>query len=336
MSPKRPFIILVLFLGAGAIGACGKTAQAPKDAGALDLGSMTLMQSVAAIVIPKCAVAGCHDAVSKTHSMDLSTPEKIHSNWVDVRGFDHCTGLNTPRVIPADPDGSLVILKIEGIAVCAQSNRMPLPPRDPLTAQELAVIRAWIAAGAPSDQPPAQDGGAPDGGAEDANAGDDAGGDDAGTDDDGGGPPGCSSTNPCPPDLTCSGVTCGGPWECVAHFDDTLEHPCEPETIQFCGCDGVTFEASFTCPDRPWVHAGACDDGVNCTDTYVECADPKPTCASGQAPSVIGACWGPCVPDTSCRCLYHWMCPNLDVNTCLPDYHCGPRPTDGGMSGDGP
>jgi hypothetical protein len=298
----------------------GKSPGTPRDAGAppadADARPMTLFQSVAAVVIPSCAVAGCHDAVSKTHAMDLSTPEKIHSNWVDVRGFDHCTGLDTPRVIPGDPDGSLVVLKIEGIAVCAQSNRMPLPPRDALTADQIAVIRAWIAAGAPSDGAPPDDGGVGD--ADDAA--------DAGGEDDGG-LPGCSTTSPCPPDLICDGLTCGGPWQCISHFDDTREHPCEPETILFCGCDGVTFEASFTCPDRPWIHTGACDDGVSCTKEHVECADPKPSCPSGQEPSVVAGCWGPCVPVASCRCLYHWMCPNLEVNTCLmPDYRCGPRP----------
>jgi hypothetical protein len=42
---------------------------------------------------------------------------------------------------------------------------MPLPPRDALTAEQIDVIRAWIAAGAPSDAPPVDsgaEGGGPD------------------------------------------------------------------------------------------------------------------------------------------------------------------------------
>jgi hypothetical protein len=97
--------------------------------------------------------------------------------------------------------------------------------------------------------------------------------------------------------------------------------------VPFCGCDGVTFEASVTCPDRPWLHVGACDDGASCTKEMVECSDPKPECPAGQQPSVVDDCWGPCVPLASCRCLYHWMCPNLEVNTCLElEYRCGPNP----------
>ena len=218
----------------------------------------TPLGRVAAIVIPNCAVAGCHDAVSKTHNMDLSTIEKIVSAWIGVPGFDHCTGLDTPRVIPGDPAGSLVMMKIEGIAVCLQSNRMPLPPRTALTAEQIDVIRTWIAAGAPTDPPPS-DGGEGDGGSLDAS-------DDAAPD---GGlgtayvlraapqeGPVCTAGSPCGAGLTCSADACSDVWQCVSHFDETVEHPCEPETTLYCGCDGVTFEASITCPDRPYCSPG--------------------------------------------------------------------------------
>jgi len=211
-------------------------------------------------------------------------------------------------------------MKLEGVAVCEQSQRMPLPPKAPLTAEQIAVIRAWIADGAPSDTP------VPDAGAGDASTdgGTSDGGTEAGTDD----VPQCSSADPCQVGLTCSGQSCGGTWRCLAHYDEPpLEHPCAEELVQFCGCDGVTFEASETCPDRPWLHVGACDDGVSCTKDMVECSDPQPDCPAGQAASVNGTCWGPCVDVADCRCLYHWMCPNLEMNTCLfPEYRCGPNP----------
>ncbi|HWA70721.1 MAG TPA: hypothetical protein VG937_00230 [Polyangiaceae bacterium] len=304
---------------------------------------MTALQRVAAIVIPNCAVAGCHDAVSKTHGMDLSTAENIRAMWVNQRGFDHCTGLDTPRVIPGNPAGSLVMTKIEAASVCSLGQPMPPPPKPLLTADQIAVIRAWIAGGALSDTPAPTDGGSGDGGGQtdpavrDAGAGDaamdeagagDAGADDAGAGDAGAddGMPTCSSANPCEVGLTCSGQTCGDAWHCVSHFDEVLEHPCADDPVKFCGCDGVTFEASVTCPDRPWSHVGACDDGVSCTKDMIECSDPQPDCPAGQEPSVVGTCWGPCVPLASCRCLYHWMCPHLEVNTCLADYRCGPNP----------
>jgi len=312
-----------------AVSACGSSKQAPKDAGGAladaDAAPDTLLGRVAAIVIPNCAVAGCHDAVSKTHSMDLSTPDKIVAAWVDQRGFDHCTGLDTPRVIPGNPAGSLVVMKIEGIAVCLQSQRMPLPPRDALTAEQIEVIRSWIAAGAPSDGPPT-DGGEEEGGAADAS-------DDAAPDD-GGISSACTTTSPCGPELTCSGDACSDVWECTTHFDDTLEHPCAPETMLYCGCDGVTFEASVTCPDRPFSHPGACGDGESCFTGAVRCSDPAPVCPEGQAPSVVNDCYGPCIPVASCRCAAHYMCPNLSLYTCLDDTHCGPNPRlDAGADG---
>jgi hypothetical protein len=320
MTNESPLIVVAL-VGVLAIGpSCGKSTQKPTGA---DAEPLTPLQSVAAIVIPNCAVAGCHDEATKTHSMDLSTPEKIVSNWVNVRGLDHCSGLSAVRVIPGDPDGSLVVSKIEGVGVCTLSQRMPPPGRDALTAEQVGVIRAWIAAGAPPDSPPPEDGGVGDAVSGDGSDADDGDVADGG---DGDAPAGCTATNPCAPELTCEGTTCGGPWECISHFDDTLQHTCAPETILFCGCDGVTFEASVTCPDRPWRHPGACDDGASCTKEQVECADAKPACPQGQEPSVVNGCWGACVPISSCRCLVHWMCPSLEVNTCLPDNRCGPRP----------
>jgi hypothetical protein len=313
-----------------AAGACNSSKQIASDAGSPspDTGSPspdadsypdTPLGRVAAIVIPNCAIAGCHDAISKTHSQDLSSLEKIISNWVNVTGYDHCTGLDTLRVIPGDPDGSLVVMKIEGRAVCLQSNRMPLPPRDALTAEQIGVIRAWIAAGAPSDLPPS-DGGDGDGGPFDA-------GDDAATD--GGEGAGCTTTSPCATGLTCSGDACSEAWQCVVHFDETVEHPCDPATMLYCGCDGVTFEASITCPDRPFAHPGACGDGESCFTQAIRCVEPPPVCPEGQAPSVVDDCYGSCIPVTSCRCLAPYHCPN--ETTCIGDARCGQRPpTDAG------
>ena len=306
--------VLAAFIAAGA---CNSSKQ-QTDAGAPprvpDSYPDTPLGRVAAIVIPNCAVAGCHDAVSKTHNQDLSTMDKIISNWVNVPGFDHCTGLDTPRVVPGDPDASLVIMKIEGIAVCLQSNRMPLPPRPALSAEQIDVIVAWIAAGAPSDQPPG-DGGMEEGGASD-------GGDDAMPD---GTVSGCTAAMPCGPELTCFADACSDEWQCMAHFDDTVEHPCDPVTTLYCGCDGVTFEASITCPDRPFSHPGACGDGESCYAGAVRCSDPAPICPEGEAPSVVNDCYGPCIPIASCRCAAHYQCPNGELYTCLPDLRCGPN-----------
>jgi hypothetical protein len=327
----RPFrwcgATLAAFIVAGACSlpkqAANDTAGAARDAGSYP---DTPLGRVAAIVVPNCAVAGCHDAVSKTHDQDLSTLDKIVSNWINVPGFDHCTGLDTPRVVPGDPDASLVVMKIEGIAVCLQSNRMPLPPRPALTGEQTAIIRAWIAAGAPSDATPG-DAGEEDGGSLDAS-------DDAAPDGEGSA---CTAASPCGAGLSCSADACSDAWQCVAHFDETVEHPCEPETMAYCGCDGMTFEASVTCPDRPFSHPGACGDGESCYAGAVRCSDPAPVCPEGQAPSVVDDCYGPCIPITSCRCFAHYQCPNGDVYTCLEDFRCGPNfRMDAGVDAAGP
>ena len=46
-------------------------------------------------------------------------------------------------VIPHDPDGSLLVTKIE------RRHRPAMPPRRKLPAAAVRLIRAWIAAGAP-------------------------------------------------------------------------------------------------------------------------------------------------------------------------------------------
>jgi hypothetical protein len=317
------FVSAARFAGFGLLGAvvsagACNSAKVSNDAGAPPTPESypdTPLGRVAAIVVPRCGVGGCHDSASKTHDQDLSSLAKIVPNWVNVPGFDHCTGLETPRVIPGDPDASLVMMKLQGIAVCLDSDRMPPPPRAALTPEQIEVIRTWIAAGAPSD-PATGDGGTEDSGASDA-------GDGAAPDSGEG--TGCTASSPCGAELTCSADACSDEWQCIAHFDDTVEHPCDPEIMPFCGCDGVTFEASITCPDRPFAHPGACGDGESCYPGAVRCSDPAPVCPEGEAPSVIDDCYGPCIPIASCRCAAHYQCPNGALYTCLADLRCGPN-----------
>ncbi len=68
--------------------------------------------------------------------------------------------LTTPPmriVAPGDPDNSFLLRKVDGtfrqIAYCAApmmdcGERMPMVGGQPLSAPEIALIRAWIAAGA--------------------------------------------------------------------------------------------------------------------------------------------------------------------------------------------
>jgi hypothetical protein len=154
----------------------------------------------------------------------------------------------------------------------------------------------------------------------------------------------CDASHPCPFGLVCAGNSCGETlWQCVSHFDpedsgtaggggapDVLAHPCPPETAQYCGCDGVTFEALRLCPDRPYVRAGACDDGYNCDAYDSSCEDAAPSCMTAEAPAVVDECFGDCVPTSSCRCDYDWECP--DGNVCdVLEQRCGPMLVERGV-----
>jgi hypothetical protein len=333
MARARCVLPIVIALSAAA---CG-SGKGPAGARKIDAGSSKFGR-VASIVIENCAVAGCHDSTTTQHAMDLSTPDKIYDAWVGVPGYDHCTLLMVRRIAPGDPEMSLVIQKVEGLAVCESSRRMPPPPKPALTAEQIETIRVWIAAGAPRVDPPAgadaRDGGAGDAPAVDGSSTSDAAADlepDPDADPDAS-VPGCTMTSRCLPYQACVGEACDMPWECIEHFDETLKHPCSEEIVPFCGCDGVTFFASLTCPDRPYDHFGACDDpdSFNCDPGDVRCTAPAPVCGPGLVPSVVSGCYGACVPHASCRCQSGWQCPQGDTYGCYGTAmrcHTFPLPT---------
>jgi hypothetical protein len=337
--------------GVGGIGTgTGGTTGSGGAAGACPTADGTI-ESVAAIVVPKCATSSCHDAVTNQSGMDLSSPDMIHHNWVGVRGLDQCTNMPTFRVLPGNPDGSFVMTKIRALEPpCARATRMPPPPADMLSACEIETVRAWIATGAlppgtPTDASAADaldDGG--DAGADDGGDGPVEGGVDGGNVD----PTACTSTKACDSvveicvevDPTTTSDNCFTHWQCFTHdFEpDTFAHACPPEIVTFCGCDGVEYQASWSCPGMPYDHIGSCGDGYSCDSGRVRCADAAPTCPAGQAPAVVAGCWGPCVPIEMCRCDQNWQCPQRDLYRCvlLPDFRCEPIPPPADAGADGP
>jgi hypothetical protein len=340
------------------------TSVVAPDAGA------TMLDRVATIVVPNCAVSGCHDAVTKEHGMDLSTGPKIYAAWVNQLGFDHCRDMGRTRVVPGSAETSLVMTMITG-PLCEAWSRMPPPPRTALTPQQIEVIREWIGAGAP---PGDVDSGVRDGGPDVADASTDnandasidaahetsadvsidptsdsgdestsdaavdgSTNDDAMTDaasdtadatdesdatDDGDAcnalswqapslrglgpsplPVGeCTATMPCGAGLMCIGTSCSEAWTCIPHLRGPGEHPCPPDNVPYCGCDGVTFMSPLSCADRPWAFQGACSDGVSCDASMVPCGSIPPTCPAGQVPSVVNGEYGYCVDIKYCRC----------------------------------
>jgi hypothetical protein len=136
----------------------------------------------------------------------------------------------------------------------------------------------------------------------------------------------CTASEPCAKGLLCIGDGCDLPWICTLHGPEQGEHPCPDDYAPYCGCDGVTYMALRTCPDRPYDRYGACEDGVNCSPTKLKCPDaPEPTCPAGQVPSVAAGKYGPCVPVERCQCEFVFECPHREKYQCnATTFHCGP------------
>ena len=103
--------------------------------------AVTLAQLTADIFTPNCA--NCHAGGSPSGGLNLSAAV-IAANTIDV---DSVRDPNIKRVVPGDPDASLLYLKVSGSSAGGQ---MPLGGAA-LSADEIAMIRDWIAAGAPAE-----------------------------------------------------------------------------------------------------------------------------------------------------------------------------------------
>jgi hypothetical protein len=129
-----------------------------------------------------------------------------------------------------------------------------------------------------------------------------------------GGAPTCSAESPCGPDGVCTGTSCDTAWECLP----PIGGGCTDDVAPFCGCDGVTFGDSSSCPTRPYAHRGPCEDGVDCGVARVLCDSLPPRCEGTTVPSVSDGCWtGRCVEITNCRCT---TLP--EVPDCPAPYEC--------------
>jgi hypothetical protein len=109
---------------------------------------------------------------------------------------------------------------------------------------------------------------------------------------------------------------------CVALGPNDPEPPVCPATCiqDACSAMGIT-QASC--------QAGSCVAGVQCVGAT--CESIPPTCEPGQVPSVIGSCWGPCVPVTQCAAVPSCAACSGPLQTCVvieqqtgdgPSFHC--------------
>ena len=89
-------------------------------------------------------MSGCH-ITGMSATLAMPDRDRAHAALVGVMST-RCPG--EPIVLAGDADASVLVVVLEGGAECVKA--MPLG-RDALPAAEIAVVRAWIDAGAAND-----------------------------------------------------------------------------------------------------------------------------------------------------------------------------------------
>jgi hypothetical protein len=102
----------------------------------------TLASIQAGVFTPSCAIAGCHGGGTVQQGLRLD-PGFSAASLINVASTQDASLI---RVIPGNPDGSLLVQKLEGTQTVGI--RMPaFSP--PLPQATIDVIRQWIRNGAP-------------------------------------------------------------------------------------------------------------------------------------------------------------------------------------------
>jgi cysteine-rich repeat protein len=98
------------------------------------------------VLTARCAVASCHGSLPQA---DLSLlPGAAHPALVDVAANNPAAAARgKKRVVPGNPAASFLVQKLRGLLAADEGFAMPRVGQ-PLTANELAAIEAWIRAGA--------------------------------------------------------------------------------------------------------------------------------------------------------------------------------------------
>jgi mono/diheme cytochrome c family protein len=142
--PARVPIIVFIAVAALAPAGCGGsspgTAPGPTPGGGTPL--QPTLSSIQQQIFGQCTA--CHTTAGRTPEAGLSLlPGASHANLVNVASTTNPGGI---RVIPGNPDNSILIRKLEGTPGTL-GERMPL--NGPfLSAAQIAVIRQWITNGA--------------------------------------------------------------------------------------------------------------------------------------------------------------------------------------------
>lgn len=101
---------------------------------------------VAERVLSNCTTRSCHSATGRRGDLVL-TPDQAYQALVNVPAANEAAkAKGKVRVVPGKPDDSFLVQKLTTPAA-DEGARMPYGG-DALPAQDLELVRAWIAAGA--------------------------------------------------------------------------------------------------------------------------------------------------------------------------------------------
>ncbi len=105
------------------------------------------LSNVAAIFSQSCAFNSCHGSAARAGNLDLENRSTLYEQLV---GRASMLAPDVPLVDAGNPDGSFLYQKI---AECEPSAGASMPLNAPilLSAESIAVVREWIAAGAPAE-----------------------------------------------------------------------------------------------------------------------------------------------------------------------------------------
>jgi mono/diheme cytochrome c family protein len=126
------------------VSACG---SGQMMSGGAPRATVTLVQIQEQIFTPHCA--SCH-AAGGSGPMPLTDPATSYASLVGVDPINSTARqAGKKRVVPGDPSRSFLMDKITGAMMFGEGDPMP-QNGERLSADEIALIRRWIQAGAPS------------------------------------------------------------------------------------------------------------------------------------------------------------------------------------------
>lgn len=103
---------------------------------------------------------------------------------------------------------------------------------------------------------------------------------------------------------TMAGAECAADEDCKL-VDDCCSCSAEPKDVRGPACTAVCIQSACSARGLQGKSAKCvakrCVLELSCNESKVTCKAARPVCGSGQVPSVVEGCWGPCIDPTECH-----------------------------------